>query len=381
MKIYAKKALLDSCWQQDIVVQVESGIIRSIDAGVSGDIKADILAPGLIDNHNHGGYGCNVMTSDPDKFNDWLTDLARKGTTGVTAGLYTAPLANMKTALQKTAQAEKMWQSGEIKGARLLGVHLEGPFVSPEKPGTGAMAENAIARPSIHLYDELVAGYENLICEISLAPERDDDFRLTRYLRQKGVKVLAGHTNAEYDLAIGAFANGIGAICHFFNASVGIHHRSPGVLTAALLNPEIYCEAICDFAHVHPAALQLLWRLKGRERFMIVSDAVTMTGLPDCEYMDGDDLIIQKDGVNRLASGGLAGGAAYVLDGVRNLVSIGISLADGLIMGSRTPARWLGREDLGRIQVGCRADLLALNQELDIIFSLVAGRLFGTGYE
>lgn len=382
MKIFAQKALIDGNWQQNIVVEIQAGVITGIDAGTAADLQTSILAPGLIDNHNHGGYGCSVMTSDTEKFADWLGDLARKGTTGVTAGVYTASLDGMKSALRRTAQAQKMWLEGKMKGARLLGVHLEGPFVSPEKPGTGAMDEGAIARPGIEIYQEIVAGYDDIICEISLAPERDSDFSLIRYLKQRGIRILAGHTNAEYELAEKAFANGVGAVCHFFNASVGIHHRAPGILTAALLNPEVYCEAICDFAHVHPAALQLLLANKGRERVMIISDAVTMTGLPDCEYMDGNDLIIQKNGVNRLADGGgLAGGAAYVLDGVRKIASLGVPLADALTMASRTPARWLGRDDLGRIQVGCRADLLALKKDLDVDFTLVDGQIYGSGYE
>jgi N-acetylglucosamine-6-phosphate deacetylase len=381
--IHARRALLDTRWADDLVIDIEHGIISGIRTGRQAvsraDLHAELLVPGLIDNHNHGGYGCNAMTSGPEQFAGWLEDLQGNGTTSVMATLYTAPLPVMKAGLAVIARVAAMQREGSVTGARILGVHAEGPYINPRKPGAGAMDINAAALPSISHFDEMVAGHEPLVRELTLAPEMDPDFRLLSHLRSLGIRVLAGHTNASYEEAVSAFSHGAGAVCHFFNASAGIHHRAPGILTAALLDPAIYCEAICDFAHVHPAALRLLLAMKTRERLMIISDSVTMTGLPDCTYMDGEDRVIQKDGVNRLESGDLAGGAAYVLDGVKKLVSIGVPLEDALIMGSRTPAAWLGRDDVGSLRIGGKADLLALDDALDVVFSLVGGQAGGPG--
>lgn len=375
LTIFARRVLKDDQWLEDQVITIKDGIIQNIAPGLAGDLETDLLVPGMIDNHNHGGNGCSIMTSEADLFVDWLEGLAKNGTTAVVASPYTASVSDIRAALKKIQRIQSLQQAGQIGGARLLGVHLEGPYVSRERPGIGAMDERYIAEPSIEHYLEMVTGFESLVLEITLAPERDNGLVLTSYLKKKGIRVLAGHTNASYHKALEAFDAGVDGICHFYNASIGIHHREPGILVAALLNKDIYCEAICDFAHVHPAALKLLLKVKSRDRIMIVSDAVKMAGMPDCEYIDGGDRIIHKDGVSRLKSGGLAGGGAYVLHGVKKLVSIGIPLKDAIIMGSRTPAQWLGLKDLGRIDIGCRADLLALDQELNIKYTLVGEQL------
>ncbi len=375
LTIFAHQTLIEDQWHEDQVITIKDGIIQDIASGHIGDLETDLLIPGMIDNHNHGGNGCSIMTSEEGLYIDWLEGLAKNGTTAVVASPYTAPITDMRAALKKIQRIQRLQQAGEIGGARLLGVHLEGPYVSDERPGIGAMDKRAIVEPCIEHYVEMVVDFEPLILEITLAPERDRRFELTSYLKERCIRVLAGHTNASYEQALKAFDSGIDGICHFYNASVGIHHREPGILVAALLNKDIYCEAICDFAHVHPAALSLLLTVKSRDRIMIVSDAVKMAGLPDCEYIDGEDHIIHKNGVSRLKSGGLAGGGGYVLDGVRKLVSIGVPIESAIIMGSTTPAQWLGLKDLGCIKAGCRADLLALDKELNIKYPLIGGRI------
>ena len=352
---------------------MEDGRIAGIASGTQGDRKVDVLAPGLIDNHNHGGFGCSVMTSGEREYAGWLEDLARHGVTATLAGVYTAPMEVMRSAIAVAQRVMAFQQAGIIGGARLLGVHLEGPFLSREKPGSGAMDVHELLTPTVEAYDCLVEQTGDVIKEITIAPETPGCDSLIAYLKSKGIRMLAGHTNATYDDGQRAFRQGVGAVCHFFNASRGIHHREPGILASALLDDRIFCEAICDFVHVHPAALQVLIGMKGRDRVMIISDAVTMAGFPDCEYMDGPDHIIQRDGACRLDNGDLAGGAAYVTDGVRKLVSLGIPLEDALTMASATPAQWLGLTDCGGITENRRADLTALNDDLSTAFTLVGG--------
>jgi N-acetylglucosamine-6-phosphate deacetylase len=260
-RISAGKALVDGHWRNECTVHISEGVITDITAGAKERLFADLLVPGLIDNHNHGGYGCSVMTSGTDAYAKWLEHLARKGVTATLAGIYTATVEQMRAAMSITRQVMEMQQCGRVGGSKLLGVHLEGPFLCSEKPGLGAMDKASIQKPSVSAYLTLVQGYESIVREVTLAPELQGSQALIDYLSSRGIRVLAGHTTASYDEGVAAFTGGVSGVCHFFNASAGIRHRDPGLLTAALLRKEVYCEAICDFHHVHPAALELLYRM------------------------------------------------------------------------------------------------------------------------
>lgn len=377
--IHADRLLTEEGFMEGHSLWIKDGIIERIIPERCGDLKAELLVPGFIDNHNHGGHGCSIMSSsDDDVFADWLKGLAINGTTSVVAAPYTDSIDNFRAVLKRIRRIMDLQDKGEINGARILGVHLEGPYISSEKPGIGAMNELYTAEPDVEHFERLVSGYEDMILEITLAPEKDKDFKLISYLREKDIRILAGHTNASYDEGLLAFDAGVQGICHFFNASSGIHHREPGILTAALLNENIYCEAICDFVHVHPAALRILLEFKAPKRAMIVSDAVKLAGMPDGKYYEDGELVIHRDGVSRLKSGGLTGGGGFVLDGVRNLVSLGVPLKDALIMGSKTPAEWLSLRDTGLIREGGKADLAALKSaDLSIDFTMVNGHIAG----
>ncbi len=376
--IYAKQLLLEDGFQTDQVVFVKDGRIEKIEAGTSGDMEAEFLVPGMIDHHNHGGHGCSLMSStDDESFIAWLEGLAQNGTTSVMGCPYTDSVEHFRATLGRLKRIQEMQRKGEVKGARILGVHMEGPYLNDQNPGKAAMNEKYIVAPSIEHYEKIVDGYEDMIMSMTVAPEKDEGFKFTNYLRSKGIRVLAGHTNATYDEGVEAFQSGFGCMCHFFNGSRGIHHREPGILTAALFNEDVYCEAICDFVHVHPAALKILLSIKPADRILIISDAVTLAGLPDGDYYEDGQRVIQLDGVSRWEDGTLTGGGSFVLDGVKNLHSIGVPLEDALFMGSKTPATWLDQSDLGVIKVGHQADLVALDTKLSVDYTLISGELMG----
>ena len=231
--------------------------------------------------------------------------------------------------------------------------------------------------PSPEAFDERFGKYVNQIRMVTIAPEREGARELTAHLLKKGIKVQSGHTDATYEEAQEGFGWGIDSQCHTFNAARGIHHREPGVVTAALLNKNVYCEVICDFKHLHPAAVELIYRMKGPEKMEIISDSVAVTGLPDGEHVINGRKYLIVDGTQRVKGGNtLSGGACYLDGAVRNLISIGIPSEDVFRMASRTPAERLGLERIGRIKPGCEAQLAAWDEKWRCRFTIIRGEVY-----
>lgn len=371
MQIYARKLLLPHGFENDQVVEIEEGKIVSISPGVSGDLCAEILTSGLIDLHVHGGEGFNMRDFGIDQIEPFLTKMLESGVTDFLMTISTGRRELMREALEATRQAMALQKDGKLGGARILGAHLEGPFLSKMRPG--AMQVSAIVPPSVETYEHMFSGYEDVIRLISLAPEEDGADELIPHLLSKGIAVQAGHTYATCEQARHGFALGIQSLCHTFNACRDIHHREPGVVTAALLDDRIYCEAICDLAHLHPATLQLIYRMKGPKRMILISDSVATHGMPDGDYfMEGYHIVVHN-GVSRTAEGALDGGGAYLDGAVRNLISLGISQADAVIMASATPAERMGLENIGSIRTGTLAHLTAWNNNWEVAFTVMGG--------
>ena len=251
-----------------------------------------------------------------------------------------ADVTYLEDYLKTRDPAMQQQAAGKLPGAHILGVHLEGPFLSPERPG--AMPPAALLPPTLAAYQTLVQGYESVIRQVTLAPELPGALELGAALAARGIRVQAGHTDADYETAQRAFSAGFTGLCHTFNACRPLRHRDPGVVAAALLDPNVTTECICDLVHLHPAALQLVYHMKGPEAMIAVSDSVATHGLPDGRYtVAGQDYIVQN-GVSRCANGTLDGGGVYLDGAVRNLQSIGIPAQDACLMASTTPAALLG---------------------------------------
>ena len=360
MKIAVGKLWTEKGFMTDAVIEIRDGIVTDVSHGTAGDRRFDIAAPGLIDQHVHGGFGVSVMHSSADEMLSWLDFLLKNGVTQVLSGVYTAPIPTMRKALSVAREVMRRQAAG-AGGALLSGVHLEGPFIS--RDALGAMDEASVIAPTLENYRALTEGYEDMIKLITLAPENGGAHDLVRYLTDKGVRVQAGHTAATDRQGREAFAAGVGGITHFFNASTPIRHRAPGILAQALIEDGVYCECICDFVHVHDTCVRLIYRCKGPERMIVVSDAVETTGLPDGVYEFGGSKSVVKNGESRTLSGALNGGGMTPLGEIRNLVGAGIPLWDALRMASRTPAEFLGIEG-GAIEPGRRAEILCLTEDL-----------------
>ncbi len=340
--IYAENLLCNGEWLKNKLICVENGKVASVDDynAENADYKVKYLTNALIDNHTHGGDGFIASSRGEKALIEWLEKLSCNGVGGVALTLY-GSVGTIRSGLEAIKTVMDAQKNGEVKGALLLGAHLEAPFISRERPGS--MPEDAFVAPSIEEYKAMVKGYEEAVKEITLAPELDGADELIRYLKENDIRVLAGHSDCSYEKANEAFKNGVGAVCHTFNAIRPIHHREPGVVTAALTNPEIYCEAICDLEHLHPGVIKLIMLCKGKEKVMVISDSVTTTNLPDGEYcVDGEPIVV-KDGISRhKIHKCLDGGGCYISKSVKNLVNIGISFEDAVTSASITPANWLG---------------------------------------
>ena len=376
MRIFAERLLTPGGWRENQVVEIENGVIRSVEAGSSADCRCRILTPGLFDIHQHGGAMYSANCADMDGLRDYLVAQAECGVTDVLMAVSSHISGDdYGTLMDFYKSAMELQARGGLPGARIRGVHLEGPFLNPVK--NGGMLKEAMLAPSPATYEHLFGGYDEMVKLVTLAPEMKGAKELTDHLLKKGIRVQAGHTDAGFEEAEGYFAWGIDSMCHTFNAARPIHHREPGILTAALINREIYCEAICDFHHLHPAAVQLIYRMKGPERMVVISDSANVTGLADGEYEIGGGKYLVVDGTPRAHGGGTLCGGACFLDGcVRNLISVGIPAEEAVRMASRTPAERLGLGGFALIQPGQEANLTAWDAEWMCEKTMIGDNIF-----
>lgn len=370
MKVFAHNLLTENGFEQEQTVTVENGHILSITPGQQdADYTVEYLTPGLLDVHNHGGEGFNARDFGLEKITPFLNKMLQSGVTDFLMTISTGRKDLMRHGLEVTRQAMRLQKEGKLDGSRILGVHLEGPFLSSKS--AGAMQVSAMAKPGKAAYIDYFSGYEDMIRLVTLAPEEEGADELITYLAEQGVCVQSGHTDATYAQAQHGFDLGVRSMCHSFNGCRGIHHREPGVVVAAMEDERVYMEAICDLVHLHPATIRLIYRMKGASRMELISDSTVTHGLPNGEYFaEGYDIIV-KDGVSRTASGALDGGGVYLDGAVRNVSSIGIPLADAFRMASLTPAERLGLSGYGRIVPGAKAHLAGWNTALQAVMTVI----------
>jgi len=314
------------------------------------DVGTPLLLPGFIDTHVHGGGGADTM--DAGTAARTLARLhAQHGTTALLATTMTAPLADIDAALRALAPAIAQRDKG---AARLLGVHLEGPYISPDKLG----AQPAFARaPSLAEISALHAIAP--IRLVTLAPEVSGMLALIPALVGLGLRVQIGHTAASYEQAVEAMDAGASGFTHLFNAMSTLHHRAPGVAGAALAHGR-HAELIPDLLHVHPGAIRAA--LRAIPGLFCVTDATAAAGMPDGDYRLGRQTVTKCLGGVRLADGTLAGSTLTMDQALRNLVAIGLPLAEASARVSTHAARYLGVDgERGSLKPGALADVVALN--------------------
>lgn len=358
------RILTSSGWRQ-AALQIEDDRIATIeDAREETDT---LVLPGFIDLHCHGGGGADVMEAG-EAVHTVARTHARAGTTAFLATTMTDTREAIEAALKAVDAATKAPAPDE---AAVLGVHLEGPFISRAKLGA---QPDFVIEADLALMERFMALAE--IRVVTCAPEADPDGALTRFLRERGVRVQIGHSSCDYETASRCFADGRHGVTHMFNAMSPLHHRAPGVSGAALAHAA-YAELIPDLLHVHPGAIRVA--LRAIPGVYAVTDATAASGMPDGDYRLGTQTVRKCGNGVRLADGTLAGSSLTMLQAFRNLVSIGLSLEEASRRTSTVAAAYLGLEDRGRIEPGAVADLVVLGKDLALREVFLRGRKLAAG--
>ena len=356
-------------------IGIENGRIAYIgnDENIEPIFETDgIVVPGFIDEHIHGAGGADAMDGTVEALQTISEFLAREGTTGFLATTMTQSPENITNALKAV---KKVREKGEYKGAEVLGVHLEGPFISPKH--VGAQPLEYVATPDAELFDKYNEASGNSIKIVTLAPEVEGGLGLVKHLSNIGVVASVGHTGGKYANVVNAVAAGATNVTHTYNAQTGLHHREAGVVGAAMLLDELNCEMICDTIHVSVPAIKLVIKNKPHDKYTLITDAMRAKGMPDGKSELGGQEVFVNNGEARLADGTLAGSVLKMNVAVKNLVEkAGVSFTDAIDFATYNPAKNIGvLNERGTIEVGKRADLTVLNSDFEVLYTLVNGKI------
>lgn len=330
------------------------------------DLDGCHVAPGFIDVQINGGFGLD-LTSDPSMIAALAAHLPAHGVTAFLPTIITSPPSSVAAALEIVSGLATR-PAGAV--AAVLGLHLEGPFLSPERVGAHESAH--LKRPDLaHARPWSREGGVRLV---TLAPELAGSVAVVRELVSRGVVVSVGHSTASYRELDEAVDAGVRAVTHLFNAMGPFHHREPGIIGRAFTDERLIASIIVDGHHVHPAAVRTAWTMLGPGRLMLVTDAMAGLGMGDGSFDLAGVPVRVTDGVARTEEGVLAGSVLSMDCALRNLIAItGCSVSEALASASSVPARLLGENDRGAIDKGMRADVCVLDRELSVVATFVGG--------
>jgi N-acetylglucosamine-6-phosphate deacetylase len=357
-------------------VVVEDGRIAEVSEGKAPqgrvlDFEGCYVVPGFVDIHVHGGASEDVMDASDGGLDRLSLFLAAGGVTSFLATTYTDSQERTLKAVREIGEAAKRG----TRGARLLGLHMEGPYISMER--SGAQNRAHIRLPALDELGQASLEAGGSLRMVTLAPEVDGALEAVRWLASRGIVPAAGHTDATYDEARAGIEAGIRHASHLFNGMRSLHHREPGLVGAALDDERVTVELIADCYHIHPAVLRIVARLKGVGRTALVSDSIAAAGLPDGDYSLGGMKVAVRHGKSLLESGTLAGSTIRLCDAVRNMVKkADVPLREAVEMASATPSRVAGAADRkGGIAPGMDADITVLDRGLSVMLTMVEGRV------
>lgn len=326
------------------------------------DAKDCYVIPGLIDLHFHGCVGEDFSDGTVAGLAKMAQYELSEGITSICPSGMTLPEETLTTICQ--AAAEYHAAATSSPAAELVGIHLEGPFLSEKKKG----AQNSafLHRPDFEILDRLQEKANGMIKQVTVAPESPEAEPFIRQASARGIVVALGHTAADYDTAYHAFELGASHVTHLFNGMNPFHHREPGVIGAAFDHPDVTVELICDGLHIHESMIRSVFQLFGANRVVMISDSLRATGMPDGRYpFGGQEIEVHK---NRATIAGhsetLAGSVTSLMGCLRHVVSIGIPLADAVRAASSNPARVLGiNSRVGSLEIGKEADIVLLTKK------------------
>ena len=367
---------LDGHFQEAIVAMEDEKLhLLPPDAPVSGEVydaAGKSVVPGFIDIHTHGAVGVDVNGAAPEDLDKIARFFAGNGTTSWLCSVLTDTEAQTRWCIDQC----KAYQSQEGGGAELLGIHLEGPFLASTYKG--AMPEHLLRKGEPALLRSYQEQAEGCIRYLTVSPEVEGVLDLIPAARELGIVTAIGHSGADYETAMAAIATGAAAATHTFNAMQLLHQHRPAIL-GAVLESDVYCEAICDGRHLHPGIVRLLLKTKGLNRIVAITDSIMAAGLPDGNYHLGVNEVVVEEGDAKLASDGTRAGSTLTQNtALKNLLAWTERPLDELLpLLTENPARLIGVWDRkGSIADGKDADLTVLDGHLNVEAVFLRGRRF-----
>ncbi|MGB7845761.1 MAG: N-acetylglucosamine-6-phosphate deacetylase [Candidatus Acidiferrum sp.] len=372
--LHVGRAITPTSELRDAGILLRDGVIEAVaprsslskPAGAQEIVATDkIAAPGFIDVHIHGAAGHDVMEGTEDALQAISSSIGSRGTTSFVATTITADPDAICKSSEGIARYIALQHVKSRPGAEVLGIHFEGPFISPVR--RGVHPAEWLKLPSAELLDKFVTAAGGNALLLTIAPELLGAMPCIDAARKAGIVVGIGHTDATYEQARGALARGAHHAIHTYNAMRPFSHRDAGVIGAVLTSPEITAELIADGVHVDETAMRILLQAKGASGVILISDGISATGMPDGKYILGGLQITVSGGVCRNSEGKLAGSTLALDRALRNIVKLGPSLGEALRMLTLNPATLLGIEHKkGVLRPNADADIVLLNEALEI---------------
>lgn len=357
-------------------VLVENGKISKIcdDCECEGLITLSedkIVVPGFIDKHVHGGNNSDGMYSSLEDAKNISKTIAKEGVTSYLITTMTQSKENITAAL---VNAKEYINTYNYEGAKPIGIHLEGPFIN--KKFKGAQIESCIVPCDVETFKEYNEASGNNILQVTLAYEENGK-ELVNYLRDNKIVASLGHTDATCDQALEAVAEGATSFTHTYNAMKPLHHREAGVVGAAFLADEAYCEMICDLIHLNKNAIKVLYKAKGKDKLIAITDGIEAKHLPDGQYQLGGQPVYVKNNEARLIDGTLAGSTLLMNNGLKNIKNVlELSIEDTVNMATKNPAINLYIYDKkGSIKEGKDADFAIIDSDFNVYMTVVEGNV------
>ncbi len=360
----------------------EDGIIQGIEEGpeIRGetgnegcrvcDLEGRTVVPGFIDIHTHGAAGADVNHADARDFEHICRFFASQGTTGWLGSI----LTDSREQTLHIIRQYRAWKQLCHKGAELMGIHLEGPFLSAAYKG--AMPEELLKKTDIDLLEEYQKEAEGEIRYLTVSPEVEGVVESIPQMKRLGMQVAIGHSGADYETARAAIRNGAAGATHTGNAMRLLHQHEPAIWGAVLEDDEVFCEMICDGRHLHPGTVRFIMKMKGPDRVVAVTDSIMAAGLPDGRYQLGTQDVVVADGDAMLADGNSRAGSTLTTgQALRNVLQFtGRSLQEVIPMFTENPARLIGMYDqVGSLNPGKAANMVVLDEEYQVLRTYVRG--------
>ena len=355
-------------------VMIRDGLF--VDAGCGDEEVIDgegcYAIPGLIDLHFHGCMGHDFCDGTKEAIQEIARYEASVGVTAIAPATMTLPVDELVQILSVAAEYRKEAQ----EGADLIGVNMEGPFISKVKKG--AQDERNIIACDVHICQRFLDASEGLVKFVGIAPEDNENAAAFIEAMKDKVNISLAHTNADYDTANAAFQAGANHAVHLYNAMPSFTHRAPGVVGAVSDNPHVNAELICDGVHIHPAVVRATFRMMGPERMILISDSMRATGMPDGRYtLGGLEVDVVGNRATLVSDGALAGSATNLMDCMKTAVKqMGIPLETAVACATVNPAKALGVYDTyGSVTPGKKGNLVLLDKELNVKMVIKDGKV------